>query len=448
MKADILHPDLKTTPYWWEAYTPSAGDLVDVPKKVRVAIVGGGYAGLSCAIELHEAGIDSVVLESKELGFGASTRSGGGVSGGVNIGKTLTGRKLSFSKEMTESLYASSADSFQLIEEIIERENIQCYWQKNGKFLGAPTPELFETYKKRAEILNTYTNSIAALVPRDQQRAEVATDFYFGGMTVQDTALVHPALYYKGLLDAAQRRSIPVCAYAEVQRIEPVGKEWRISTSRGEVLARDVVIATNGYTGRITKQLKRRLVPIVSHMIATEELPENLAKTLIPNYRTCNTTRRVSSYYRMSPDGKRLLFGGRARFTPTRPEKSAVLMHRFMTEVFPQLKDFRVTHTWQGNIAFTFDSLPHTGVMDGMHYALGCGGSGVAMMTYLGHQTARRIIGGANKTCGYEREEFPTFPFYGGNPDFVLPFVGSYFRFRDRMERKAALKRDRRQRGS
>lgn len=108
-----------------------------------------------------------------------------------------------------------------------------------------------------------------------------------------------------------------------------------------------------------------------------------------------------------------------------------------MTDRFPQLKGTKVTHAWNGNVAFTFDALPHTGREDGMHYALGCNGSGVAMMTYLGYQTARRIVGGANQPCGFELPEFPDHPLYFGNPWF-LPVVGGYYRFRDWYDRRAA----------
>ena len=167
-------------------------------------------------------------------------------------------------------------------------------------------------------------------------------------------------------------------------------------TERGEVQAEDVVIATNGYTGDITPPLKRRVVPLASHIIATEELPAELAASLIPKRRTLSDTRRVLCYYRMSPDGKRMVFGGRARFTPVPPQVSAPILHRFMTERFPQLRGAKMTHAWTGNVAFTLDALPHMGLRDGMHYLLGCNGSGVAMMTYLGWQTARKIAGAAN----------------------------------------------------
>ena len=172
-----------------------------------------------------------------------------------------------------------------------------------------------------------------------------------------------------------------------------------------------MVIATNGYTGDITPQLKRRVVPLASHIIATEELPADLAASLIPKRRTLSDTRRVLCYYRMSPDGKRMIFGGRARFTQVSPQVSAPILHRFMTDRFPQLRDAKVTHAWTGNVAFTLDALPHMGRQDGMHYLLGCNGSGVAMMTYLGWQTARKIAGAANYACASTARIFPVIRF-------------------------------------
>jgi glycine/D-amino acid oxidase-like deaminating enzyme len=265
----------------------------------------------------------------------------------------------------------------------------------------------------------------------------MASDYYHGGMVVERAACLHPALYYKGLLDAVRRRGIPVCAEAPVGRISQENGFWRVRTGRGDVLAGDVVIATNGYTGDVTPQLKRRLIPVASHIIATEELPADLAASLIPKKRTLSDTRRVLTYYRLSPDHRRVIFGGRARFTQASPSVTAPILHRFMLDRFPQLKGVKVTHAWTGNVAFTLDAVPHMGQQDGMHYLLGCNGSGVAMMTYLGTQTARKIAGVANYACHFDTEEFPDHPLYSGNPWF-LPVVGSWYRFRDNLDRAMA----------
>ncbi len=430
----IFHPDFKAMPYWWEAYHPVADDPVDVPREARVAIVGAGYAGLSTALELARHGIGSVVLEANEPGFGASTRNGGMVSGGVNIGKSFTGRRIEPGAERTHALLSDAADAFSLLERVIEEENIACFWSKRGRFAGAWTPKHYARQVETVAKLNDAAHSGAFMVPRERQREEIASDLYYGGMVVERSASLHPALYYKGLLDACRRRQVPVCAKAPVTRIAPLGNGWRIETARGAVTAGEVVIATNGYTGDVTPQLKRRVVPVASHIIATEELPADLAASLIPKGRTISDTPRVLTYYRMSPDGKRMVFGGRARFTQVTPEISAPALYRMMTRRFPQLVGMRVTHAWTGNVAFTMDALPHMGRQDGMHYLMGCNGSGVAMMTYLGHQTARRIAGVANQPCSYETDDFPTHPLYNGNPWF-LPVVGTWFRLRDRIDR-------------
>jgi len=434
----VLHPDFEPEPYWWLAYRPVGEPAVDVPRTARVVIVGAGYAGLSAALELSYQGVDAVVLEAKELGHGASTRSGGGVSGGVNLGRGLGGKHGAQEAERQRQALTDSYDGFDLVEKLVQREAINCHWQRTGRFIGAWTPKLYRTLCQRADRLNALTPVGARMVPRERQREEIASDFYFGGMVLERTAALHPALYYKGLLDACVRRGVPVCAHAAALRLERNGAGWKVTTARGTVDAEHVVIATNGYTGDLTPGLKRRIVPIASHIIATEELPADLAASLVPGKRTLADTRRVVCYYRMSPDGRRMIFGGRPRFTAVDTRTSATILHRFMTERFPQLGGARVTHAWTGNVAFTFDAMPHLGQEEGLHYCLGCNGSGVAMMTYLGYQVARKIAGAADYRCVFDTPDFPSHPGYRGSPWF-LPVIGSWYRFRDDLDRKLAV---------
>jgi len=437
MHPDVFHRDFTPTPYWWEAYTPTAGELIDVPRSARVAIVGGGYAGLSAALELAKHGVDAVVLEANELGFGASTRNGGAVSGGVNVGKSFTGRAAAVDGGRVEGLLSDAADAFGLVDRLIDEEQIACFWEKPGRFVGAWTKNHYDTQSRRLAMLNVAAQSGAYMVPRERQREEIASDYYFGGMVVGRSGKLHPALYYKGLLDACRRRGVAVCARATVTRIGREGSAWRVETNRGAVAAGDIVIATNGYTGGLTPALRRRVVPVASHIIATEELPQDLARSLIPRARTLSDTRRVLCYYRMSPDGRRMVFGGRARFTQVDATVSTPILHRYMIDRFPQLRGVKVTHAWTGNVAFTLDALPHMGRRDDLHYCLGCNGSGIAMMTYLGWQTARKIARVANYACSFDTEDFPDHPFYSGNPWF-LPVAGSYYRLRDNLDRLLA----------
>jgi glycine/D-amino acid oxidase-like deaminating enzyme len=434
MVSEIFHRDFMPTPYWWEGYRPEFGDLADLPAEVRVAIVGGGYAGLSAALELAKNGIDAVVLEANELGFGASTRNGGAVSGGVNIGKSFTGRTIAVDRNQVTGMLSDASDAFALIDRLIAEESIDCFWETPGRFVGAWTRKHFQWQAARLALLNSAAQSGAYMVPRERQREEIASDYYYGGMVVERSGKLHPALYYKGLLEACRRRNIAVCGKAGVTGIGRAGGCWRVETARGTVSAGDVVVATNGYTGRLTPALRRRVVPIASHIIATEELPADLARSLIPNSRTLSDTKRVLCYYRMSPDGRRMVFGGRARFTQVDAKVSAPILYRYMIGRFPQLRGTRITHAWAGNVAFTLDALPHMGCRDGLHYCLGCNGSGIAMMTYLGWQTARKIAKIANYACSFDREEFPDHPLYSGNT-WMLPVVGGWYRLRDRLDR-------------
>jgi glycine/D-amino acid oxidase-like deaminating enzyme len=432
MSSQIFHPDFAARPFWWEAYAPEAIVPIELPREARVVIVGAGYAGLSTALALNEAGIDCLILDANEPGFGASTRNGGMVSGGVNVGKRYIAKPLS--PEEAAPFMSDAAEAFTHIEALIEREKIACHWTKAGYFLGAWCNRHYRDMEKKIAGLNANAQSGAYLVSRERQREEIGSDYYRGGMVVERAAHIHPALYYKGLLDIIRRRNIPIAAKTEATKLEPSGSGWIVATPKGEIKAADVVIATNGYTGDVTPQFKRRVVPIGSYIIATEELSPDIARSLSPRNRSIADTRRVLTYYRMSPDGKRLIFGGRAKFGQTDPVETAPILYRFMLDRYPQLKGVKITHAWTGNVAFTLDEMPHMGKLDNLHYALGCNGSGVAMLSYLGFQTGRKIAGGVNRICAFDRAEFPDHPFYNGNTWFV-PWIGRYFRTRDWIDR-------------
>ncbi len=433
MTASIFHHDFKARPFWWEAYAPQPLAEINLPKSVRVCIVGAGYAGLSAALELTALGMDCIVLDANEPGFGASTRNGGMVSGGVNVGKRYLSKPMP--AEQAAPYLADAADAFTNIEELITREKIACGWTKSGYFLGAWCKSHFDDMAKKVALLNDASDAGSYIVPPDRQREEIGSDYYRGGMVVARSAHLHPALYFKGLLDLCLRRGVLIASHTPVTRLTEKATGWRVETPRGDFSAGDVIIATNGYTGDVTPEFKRRVVPVGSYIIATEELAPDLAASLSPKNRAIADTRRVLTYYRMSPDGKRMIFGGRAKFGHTDPMETAPILYKFMTDRFPQLKGAKVTHAWTGNVAFTLDELPHMGKFANLHYALGCNGSGIAMMTYLGRQTARKIAGMTNRICAFDQPEFPSHPLYTGNTWF-LPWVGRYFRTRDWIDRR------------
>jgi glycine/D-amino acid oxidase-like deaminating enzyme len=261
-----------------------------------VLIVGAGYGGLSTALELARGGTRAVVLERGDFGTGASTRNGGMVSGGVNLGKGISGKNRDSEawQVRKKALLASGVESMTAIEDIIAREGLQAHFIRHGRFMGAFTPAHYADLASKVDDFNTLAQAGAEMLPRERQREAIASDYYHGGMLVARAGHLHPACYYGSLLAAAHKAGAVLCAQTEALAYErKPGGGYVVKTSRGDIEAAEVVVATNGYTGDVTPWLKRRLVPVASHIIATEELPAGLPDTLIPKSRAIADTKRV-----------------------------------------------------------------------------------------------------------------------------------------------------------
>ncbi|MFP6742988.1 MAG: FAD-dependent oxidoreductase, partial [Alphaproteobacteria bacterium] len=245
---------------------------------------------------------------------------------------------------------------------------------------------------------------------------------------------LHPALYHQGLLERVRATDTLVAGNTPVTNISRDGDVFTITTPRGRVTARNVVIATNGYTDRAAGWFRRRLVPIGTYMIATEPVAPDVMARLAPTMRMLSDSKKILYYFRPSPDGTRILFGGRAAFANNDQRVTDARLRRFMLSVWPELAELKITHSWAGNVAFTLDKLPHIGVQDGMHYAIGYCGSGVVKSTYFGHKAAQSILGDSDAASPLMNRDFQALPLYDGTPWF-LPLVALYYNLIDRMAR-------------
>jgi glycine/D-amino acid oxidase-like deaminating enzyme len=200
------------------------------------------------------------------------------------------------------------------------------------------------------------------------------------------------------------------------------------------VRAGDVVVATNGYTGAISPWLRRRVIPIGSYMIATEPIEPDLMDRLMPKNRIVGDTRKLVYYYRASPDRRRILFGGRVSHNETDPVRTAPILHADLVQIFPELAQIRISHSWMGFVAYTFNTLAHIGKHEGIYYAMGYCGSGVSMASYLGMRLGQKVLGISEAQTAFDEVTFHTRPLYTGNPWFLSTMV-RYYRWCDRRNR-------------
>ena len=422
--------DLDLLPYWWEDSPVRALAPVEPPAKIDVAVVGAGYGGLSAALTLARGGRGVVVFDAGDPGEGASTRNGGAV--GETLRVSFAGLTERHGLATATALYRDVRAGRAWLDRFIAAEAIDCHYARVGRFIGCHKPRDYDRLARDLELRQKHVGFDAVMVPKGEVHTMIATDRYHGGRLIVSDGNLHPAMFHRGLLERARTAGAIVVGRTRVTAITRTGKDFVLTAGGRRIVAGNVVIATNGYTGPESPWLRRRLIPIQSQIIATEPLaPATLAR-LFPGNRQQGDTCNLHYYFRTSPDGARILFGGRAGGRDIdHPQRRGIHLFRRMVELFPELKETRVTHSWAGFIAYTFDHLQHMSFHDGIHYVSGCCGSGVVMATYLGHKTGLRVLGRPEAETAFDRP-YPTRPFYTGTPWF-MPAVMGYFGLRDRL---------------
>ncbi len=412
--------------------TDATGPL---PERVDVAVIGAGFTGLSAARTLARRGAKVAVLESETIGWGASSRNGGMVLTGLKLG--VNQLISTYGRELTRRMYAASLQTIACVEQIVREEAIDCDFSRCGHLEVACKQKHFNDYARQAEVIAREFNHDLRVVQRQELSAEIGSEIYYGGMVDEVSAGLNPAGYVAGLGRAAMKAGAEIFEHARVESIERALQQgeqgWKVTTSRGALWARDVFVGTSGYTGSATPALQKKIIPIGSFIITTEILPEALAHELSPRNRMIYDSKNYLYYYRLTPD-RRMLFGGRAAFFPENDQtirRSAEILRRGMIDVYPQLRDAKVEYVWGGTLDFAFDIMPHAGQIDGMYYAVGYAGHGVAMATYQGQKMAE-LIAGDKPENPFVGIPFPGAPLglYNGKPWF-LPLAGVWYKFLD-----------------
>lgn len=422
--------------YWLETVPERARGVGGaLPESADVVVVGGGFCGLAAARELAKRGVKAVVLEAETIGWGASCRNGGMVLTGLKLPvPTLISR---YGRELVQKMYAASLESIDLVEKIVKEERVECAFSRCGHLEVACKQSHFDAYAESAARIKKEFGHELRIVAKGALRSEIGSDIYFGGMVDDTSAGLNPAQYVTGLAEAAARAGACVYEGSLVTGVKAEGangsRKFRVETSRGVLTAREVLLASGAYTTSATPALRKKVIPIGSYIIATEVLPQELAREVSPRNRMIYDSKHFLYYYRLTPD-KRMLFGGRAAFFPeseSTVRESAELLRQGMVDVYPQLCETKVEFVWGGTLDFALDVMPHSGRLEGMHFGLGFAGHGVAAATWMGTKLAGVICGDADENP-FSKIAFPGAPIglRSGNT-WALPLAGMYYKVLD-----------------
>ena len=424
---------LQSSPYWKQDSGQLKAHDKKLPASADVVIVGSGFTGLSAALTLARAGRSVVVSDAQGLGAGASTRNGGQIGSGNQKFRVKKLIQIHGEKKAVSMLHEGVA-MLDYLEELIKQEKIECHFNRCGRFRGAVRPEHYDAMAHDMDDLYRHVGVESFAVPKSEQHKEIASDYFHGGSVLPNDGSVHPGLLHSGLVDRCKDADVSLHGHKPVTFIEKLGTGSYEVTSGNEVMqARNVLIATNGYTKHIEPFVNKRIVTVQSAVITTDVLSDSMIKSLMPTGRMYGNSARMFFYFRASPTEPRMMWGGRVSrlHKPGSPSAYSHLA-RDLLDVFPVLEGASVTHGWSGNIGYTFDELPHLGeTPDGVHYAMGYCGTGVSRSIYFGNKIALKILGDPSGQTEFDEIDFPSHPFHAF-ANSAVPLMEGVYRVKDK----------------
>lgn len=405
---------------WW-ATAPEPKSYSNKPLSVKadVVVIGGGFTGTSTALQLAKGGARVTLLEAQTIGWGASSRNGGQALSCLH--HTLTHAIKDHGLESAREMFLAATYAANTVEQIVTEENIDCDFVRCGNIEAAFKPAHFTDLQREQETLQKVANYEVKILSKNESKAELGTDSYHGLLINPRSGSVQPAKFVRGMALAAERAGADIHEGTRVLAIEKAGASpthdgtrFIVKTDRGDIAAKEIMLAANAWIGNIVPQFKQRVIPAESFIIATEPLSAELAQRLIPNNRMIYDTRKTLAYYRLSPDN-RMTWGGELTFTGVSPQTNINTLRNGMTKIFPELKNIKLDYFWQGTLGITMDENTHAGQIDGMWYSMCYVGHGVTLATYLGQQMANGILGKASNNP-FANLEIPYAPPLQENP--------------------------------
>ena len=426
---------MKFYPYWWEDYKPYHFQNCSINNQTYdLVIIGAGYTGICAAQESVSKNLKTLLIDQNALGEGASTRSAGMVSGGLNFGKKVDLFK-EYGDQMAVDFIKESIDSYRFLEDRVNGYHSEVKFQKTGRLVLAHSKKKLEALRKKIDLLNRLTNLKLDFLKNIDH--EISNDYYKGGMLVHDAASIHPSLFYKFLLDKALNCKLDIFSPCKLLSHKKIENYHIVNTTEGIVKTKFLLFATNGYSEKEIGKENYNIIGVPSYIAVTNEIGTEAISKVMPKLRMYSDTKNDLFYFRPTPDHKRLLFGAFPVWAYQKESSRFVesFFYKNISRILPSLNNFKINYIWGGKVGVTFNSLPHVKNEKNKLYVFGCNGSGVALMPYLGYKSISLITKKTNSPIIITKINSKK-NYFKKIISFLLPVLGIYYRKKEEIENK------------